>query len=82
MKTRSLKLPRQLDQSLTDRAKRGNVSRSTVVREALAEYLVQHRPPSEASFLERARDLAGCADGPADLSTNPVHLAGYGRSRR
>jgi predicted transcriptional regulator len=82
VKTRSLKLPRELDQDLNAWAKRRNVSRSTVVREALAEYLVQHRAASGHSVLEQARDLAGCAEGPPDLSTSPKHLEGYGRSRQ
>jgi predicted transcriptional regulator len=82
VKTRSLKLPRHLDQDLDAWAKRRSVSRSTLVREALAEYFVQHRSASSQSVLDRARDLAGCAEGPPDLSTNARHLEGYGRSRR
>lgn len=43
-------------------------------------------PPYEAeeggevrSFLSLAEDLAGCVEGPADLSTNPEHLRDFGR---
>lgn len=31
------------------------------------------------SFLALAGDLAGCVEGPADLSSNPEHLHGFGR---
>jgi len=35
---------------------------------------------SEApSFLSLAEDLAGCVEGPADLSSNPEHLRDFGR---
>ena len=84
MKIRSVKLPRHLDKSLYDRASTDGVSGSAVVRDALAEYLAGppkgrvHEPLSVAAL---AVDLAGCATGPADLSTNLAGLDGYGRSR-
>jgi hypothetical protein len=31
------------------------------------------------SFLSLAGDLAGCVEGPADLSSNPEHLRGFGK---
>lgn len=31
------------------------------------------------SFLSLAEDLAGCVEGPADLSSSPEHLRGFGR---
>lgn len=34
--------------------------------------------PAEPSFLSLAGDLAGCLEGPEDLSTNPEHLRGFG----
>jgi hypothetical protein len=33
------------------------------------------------SLYERIKHLAGVIDGPGDLSTNPKHMEGYGRSR-
>ncbi len=84
MKIRSIKLPRHLDKSLYDRAQTDGVSGSSVVREALAEYLggpPKGRRPEPLSVAALAIDLAGCATGPADLSTNPAGLDGYGRSR-
>jgi hypothetical protein len=35
--------------------------------------------PAAPSFLSLAGDLAGCVEGPADLSSNPEHLRGFGR---
>jgi hypothetical protein len=31
------------------------------------------------SFLDGVEDLIGSVEGPGDLSTNPEHMAGYGR---
>jgi len=80
MKTISMKLPDDLDAELEARAERQGASKSSLVREALAEYLVdEEKTVRPASFLDQAADLAGCVDGPADLSVNPDHLDGYGR---
>lgn len=83
MKPRSLKLTQDLEKSLTTYASMRGTSASSVVREALEAYLVdassaELRQPQ--SFSARAADLAGCVNGPEDLSTNPAHLAGYGAS--
>jgi hypothetical protein len=83
MKPRSLKLSHDLEESLTTYATLRGTSASSVVREALAAYLVGAQPADlrrPQSFSARAADLAGCVNGPADLSTNPAHLAGYGAS--
>lgn len=84
MKIRSIKLPKQLDRRLSERAEALSMSSSAILREALAEYLVDDRiaPRQAPSVGALAVDLAGCASGPADLSTHPDHLDGYGRSRR
>lgn len=84
MKPRTLKLTTELETSLTTYAKARGASASSVVREALEVYLADslpadRRPPQ--SFSARAADLAGCVDGPADLSTSPAHLTPYGTSR-
>lgn len=83
MKPRSLKLSDELEESLTSYATSRGTSASSVVREALEAYLgdaqsAELRQPQ--SFSARAADLAGCVNGPADLSTNPAHLATYGTS--
>jgi hypothetical protein len=51
-----------------------------VVREALERYLDETHEVRRGSFLDLAGDLIGCVkDAPADLSSNPKHLDGYGR---
>lgn len=82
MKTRSLKLPGELDSRLTEYARRRKLTRSAVVREAVGAYLARQddNVPAGAA-LERLRDLAGSVDGPPDLSTNPDYLLPYGARR-
>jgi len=75
MKTVSFKLPEQLDNELTNWARRRKSSRSALVREAL-----------EALAKGKRRSVTTCVDevttgvaGPPDLSTNRKHMAGYGK---
>ena len=75
MKTVSFKLPEQLDNALTDLARRRNSSRSALVREAL-EALAKGKRRSVTSSVD---EITAGVDGPADLSTNPKHMAGYGK---
>lgn len=77
MKTLSLKLPDALEAKLRELARQRRMSRSAVVREALARFLSRHA--SAYSFLALAQDLAGCVEGPADLSLNKSYLRGYGQ---
>lgn len=81
MNTMTIKLPLQLDQAVLAASKRAHLSKSELVRRALAAYVSQRpagTPP--ASALERAGDLVGCfAGGPKDLSSNPLHMDGFGQ---
>lgn len=79
MKTISLKVPDALDAQLEDAARKGRLKKSEIVRRAVAAYLVKGPRARRGSFLEQARDLAGCVSGPADLSTSARHMNGYGR---
>ena len=79
MKTVSLKLPDALDARLSALIRKRKVSKSVVIREALEAYLTREGEADPNSFLESARDLWGSVEGPADLSTNPKHLDGYGQ---
>ncbi len=74
----SIKLDPELDHELGEIARRKKVSRSWVLREALREYAARPR----RSALDLAGDLAGSVQGPEDLSSNPRHLADYGKSSR
>jgi len=82
MKVRSVKVSKEMELALRVRAREKGVTDSFVVREALAEYLAAPTDGSakaRQSFSAQAADLAGCVKGPADLSTNPRHLDGFGR---
>ena len=69
-------------------AEQHDLSPETVAAQALARGL--DAPPEEdseeaqpGSFLDAVSDLAGSVDdsgAPRDLSTNPKHMEGYGRS--
>jgi len=50
-----------------------------LIREALAGYFARKGCADRTSFAVLAGDLAGCVEGPDDLSVNQDHLAGYGR---
>lgn len=75
MDSMSIKLPRALRERVARIAKRRNVSRTEVVRDALEAYTLSDKGSASAS----ARDLRGCLKGlPRDLSSSPRHLKGYG----
>lgn len=77
------KLPPALDDRLADLAKRRGVSKSELVREAIAakiaaEGSVTNHPP--ANLIEALGDGVGSiASGKRDLARNKKHLRGYGR---
>ena len=75
MRTVSFKLSEQIDDALSDLARRRKSSRSALVREALRSLATGKRH----SVTAVVGALVGSLDGPADLSTNPKHLAGYGK---
>lgn len=77
MTTLSLELPDDLAARLGRLARERGVSRSLIVREAIAELL--GRQPGERAPAQLARDLVGSLrGGPADLSTHPDHVDGFG----
>ena len=82
MQVRSLKLPKALDTRLTKRAHGAGLSKSAVLREALAAHLRAGPRPERLSFLEGAADLVGCVDGPPDLSTNRAYLDDLGSAAK
>ena len=79
MKTLSLKVPEALFEKLTAAAGKRGASRSAVVREAIQLFVRGGNHGSGASCLDLARDLAGCAKGPRNLSSDKKHMRGYGR---
>lgn len=75
----TVKLSRRLASRLSARARKGRSTQSAVVREALERYLADDADQHEPSFLQLAQDLAGCLEGPTDLSSERRRLQGYGR---
>jgi hypothetical protein len=76
----SLKLPEDLDARLSEQAQRRHLSKSELVRRALTAFLqAPENPTAPPSAADLVADLVGCCEGgPADLSSNPAHLAGFG----
>lgn len=72
----TVRLPEDLHDRLRTLADARGTSLSAVIREILDGGL---RDAEELSLLDRAGDLAGSVEGPGDLSTNPEHMAGFGR---
>lgn len=79
MATVTVKLSDALAARLKAAVKRRGRSQSALLREALEAHLELEDEGLAGTCLELAGDLAGCLDGPADLSTNRRHLRGYGR---
>jgi hypothetical protein len=81
MNTLTIKLPADLDTRLQAASQQRKVSKSELVRRAIAAYVDpsnEQSPP--ASALSLAGDLVGCfSGGPADLASNPDHMSGFGR---
>ena len=77
MKTLSVRLPDPLAGWLDRRAEALGCSQSDLVRQALE----QHRQKNGAAnnCRERLAGLDGFFEGSGDLSTNPKHLAGFGK---
>ncbi|WP_156373074.1 CopG family transcriptional regulator [Pseudorhodoferax sp. Leaf267] len=82
MNTLTIKISPVLEQQLLEAADRAHLSKSELVRRALAAYVARPADGTEpfVSALDRAGDLVGCFEGgPADLASNPRHLDGFGR---
>ena len=79
MVTLTLKVPESLAARLEVAARQRGAGKSALVREAIVAYLGQAPESRAGSFLDAARDLPGVVSGPANLSTSPTHLKGYGR---
>lgn len=78
MKTVSLKLSEGLEQKLAATARRQRTTKSNLLRLAIEAFLSDEPTIQAGSCLDLASDLVGCVDAPADLSTNPAHLTGFG----
>ncbi len=79
MKTLSLKLPESLLAKLASAARERGESRSALVRDAIEIFITENNHAKKGSCLDLAKDLAGCVNGPVDLSFNKKRMRGYGK---
>jgi hypothetical protein len=82
MNTLTIKIPPSLDSALAQASARAQVTKSELVRRAVAAYLAAgaQRNAGPPSALELAGDLVGCfGGGPDDLASNPRHLDDFDR---
>ncbi len=80
MTTLTIKIPPQLERQLEAATRRTHLTKSELVRRALAAYVGREEGDGGfVSALDQAGDLVGCfAGGPSDLSSNPKHMDGFG----
>ena len=78
MKTLSVKIPKTLDGDLVKLARQKGVTKSELIREALAQLSSGETPAARGSALALVEDLVGCVEGPGDLSYNKSHLDDFG----
>ncbi len=80
----TIRLPENLGQRLRRRSRIKGQPESELVREALETYLAQPTDARPAYELAQAAGLIGCVgrgskSPPADLSSNPRHMEGFGK---
>ena len=81
MTTLTVKIPEALERSIAIAARRERVTKSELVRRAMAKYVAQ---TDEHRTFQSARDLAGdligsVRGGPVDLATSGKYMDGYGK---
>ncbi len=78
MRTIAVKVPAEIDDELAAAAQRRGTTKSALIRAALVA-LLDEEAPRRRSALDAAKAYVGKVAGPSDLSTNPVHMKGFGR---
>lgn len=69
----------RLKQQLEAEAREKGVSPSAIVRQVLKAHVKQRTPRENCRQLAERLGILGSAKGlPADLSTNPAHMEGFG----
>jgi predicted DNA-binding protein len=81
----TIRIPETLGQRLRHRSRMRGQPESALVREALETYLGQPSEARPAYELAEEAGLIGCIgrgpkSPPKDLSTNPLHFEGFGKS--
>jgi hypothetical protein len=76
----NVRIDKRLKQTLEAEAREKGVPPSVIVRRALEEHMRSRTPQPSCRDLAERLGLIGSAKGlPADLSTNPKHMDGFGR---
>jgi predicted transcriptional regulator len=80
MTTISVKVPKKLAQQVDRAARQRRVSKSALIREAIARLLGDQKQPRRfVSAYELAKDFCGIAKNtPRDIATNPKYMEGFG----
>ena len=79
MRIVTFKLPDELDDRLAGKAKRSRVSKSSLVREALAAYLTETEEASdEPTVFDLVADSIGRVAGPGLPANDPERMKGFG----
>lgn len=80
MVTITCKIPDELNERLEAEASRAMLPKSVLVREALNRSLNRPRQRARRTAFDRVKNLCGIIkDGPADMSTNPKYMDGFGK---
>ena len=77
----TFRIPAGLRKRLGDAARRSGRTESDLVRSAIESILPPQRSFGSAYLAAKKAGIIGCAgNGPRDLSTNPRHFDGFGKS--
>ncbi len=77
----SIRIGEELRANLAAEAVASGKRESELVREALVQYLASRDQGESAYDVAKRLKFLGCVkDAPPDLSTNPDHFEGFGRS--
>jgi len=78
----TVRVPQTLTARLRSRSRAKGTTESELVREALENYLGHSAGERSAYELAEEAGIIGCLrSAPKDLSTNPLHLRGFGKAR-
>src|SRR5437660_991765 len=76
----NVRVDQRLKRELEAEAREKGVRPSVIVRQVLEEHIRRRVPAESCLELAERLGLIGCAKGlPADLSTNPKYMEGFGR---
>ena len=78
MTTITCKMPERLAADLEALARRERRSKSSIIRQALAQRIRKTRCKAAPRAFDLVKSICGTLHGPRDLSTNPRHLEGLG----